>query len=251
MTFKNYDCEVCKDIGFTISQNDDGYAMATQCKCIIEKARLNKLKNLVSFAEMPEQLKYLKIKDYDTEIYTLEKDRLLALKCKTITINFIKNYEEIKKQKTGLYFYSGKKGSGKTRLAIGIGNALIERYGEMVKFCTTTKLIEEIKASFNNKAYTEYLEAVKTVPVLILDDIGTEKLTDWVNETFYSVINDRMLNGLITIYTSNCTIDELKHDERIKSRIEGTVYPIQCPEEDIRVKLKKSQNVDFEKLLLG
>lgn len=252
LTSKAFECGVCEDVGFTFSENERGNLIAHQCKCITEKARASKYKKLHAFAEMPEQLKHMKVKDYLTDIYTSEENRLLASKAKKIAINFTLSYDSMKETQTGLYFYSETKGSGKTRLAIGIGNALMERYGETVKFCTTTTLIQEIKATFNSKENTHsaYLEAVKNVPVLILDDIGTEKLTEWVNETFYAIINDRMLNKLITIYTSNCTIDELNHDSRIKSRIQGTTYPVKCPEEDIRVRLKKNVNNDIESLLL-
>lgn len=250
---KKYECDLCQDLEFILNEDEKGTLIAHQCKCAVEKAKRNRFKKLHAFAEMPDQLKELKIKDYDLEIYESETDRLLAAKAKKIATNFILNYEIMKERQTGLYFYSFQKGSGKTRLAIGIGNALMERSGEMVKFCTTTRLIEEIKATFGNKdiSSSDYLDAVKSVNVLILDDIGTEKLSDWVNEIFYSIINDRMLNKRITIYTSNCTIDELKHDGRIKSRIEGTVYPVKCPEEDIRVKLKKTDNEDIETLLFG
>ncbi len=241
-TFK---CSICKDVGFIVTEVD-GTVNAEQCECIREEARNKKINVAFKFAEMPEQLKNLKVGDFDTSIYSSEENRVNAIKAKKTVISYIKNFEKAKG--TGLYLYSTVKGSGKTRLAVGIGNALMDLYGISVKFSTTTRIIEEIKASFGEN-HTDYLSAVKAVPVLILDDIGTEKLTDWVNETFYSIINDRMLNGLTTLYTSNCRVDELKHDERIKSRIQGTVYPVQCPEEDIRVELKKNENKDFEKML--
>ncbi|MZQ74914.1 MAG: ATP-binding protein [Peptoclostridium sp.] len=229
----------------------DGLDYAKPCKCREKQILQNKYR----FAEMPEQLKDLKLRDYKTDIYESGSNKTLSSQAKKIAVNYVKAFEQMQEKSTGLYFYSNTKGSGKSRLAVGIGNALIDTYGTRVKFTTTTKLLDEIKHTYGGYDIegmntSQYLEAIKTVQVLILDDIGTERITGWVNETFYEIINQRMLSKLVTIYTSNCEIDELKHDDRIKSRIKGMVFPVKCPEEDIRTKLRQSDNVEIEKLLL-
>lgn len=225
---------------------------AEKCECFEERVMNSKK----AFAEMPEQLKEFRISDYQINIYDNANDKELARNAKKACYGYVKNFDKFNDLAKGLYLYSYTKGSGKTRLAVAIGNALINQYKCRVKFTTTTRLIEEIKCTFQAKQsaeYTlsEYMTAIKSVDVLILDDIGTEKLTDWVNETFYEIINQRMLSKKITVYTSNCTVEELKHDDRIKSRIDGMVYKVKCPEQDIRKKLNDIQNVDIEKLLFG
>lgn len=197
---------------------------------------------------MPEELKDVKLGDFDTSLYDAQNTHL-AKASKKAAIAYVKKFEKFKETATGLYLYSDVKGSGKTRLAIGIGNALISEYDERVKYSSTTRLINEMKETFNTGGSSEYLNAVSTVPVLILDDIGAESVTNWVSDLFYDIINQRMLKKLITIYTSNCRIEDLKHDERTRSRIEGTVMQVQCPEQDIRVKLKREQNKGLEALL--
>lgn len=64
---------------------------------------------------------------------------------------------------------------------------------------------------------------VKGCKLLIIDDIGSEKFTEWVRERLVSIINTRVSNGLSTIYTSNLSPEELKEglEERIASRILG------------------------------
>lgn len=59
--------------------------------------------------------------------------------------------------------------------------------------------------------------------------IGAEKSTEWVNERLLSIINTRMMKGLSTIYTSNCSLDDIgkRMGERIRSRIRGSVTEIQ------------------------
>lgn len=244
-------CSICNGSTFVFRCDEEGIKRAYPCEC--REAEL--MKGKFVFAEMPLELKDLKLNDYKIDIYQSKEDKELAMKAKRLSVRYISNYKVIREKNTGLYFYSDTKGSGKTRLAVAIGNALISQYKEKVKFTTTIKLLQEIRSTlrndFNDMSFNDYLDAVKTVKVLILDDIGTEKLTDWVNETFYEIINQRLQNNLITIYTSNCKIEDLKHDSRIISRIKGNVLSVKCPEEDIRVKLQGEKNQEIERLLLS
>lgn len=227
---------------------ENGYAV--ECECLKQRINQNKKK----FAEMPEQLREFKIADYRIDIYDSNGDREVASKAKTICKKFVEEFDTFEKHEKGLYLYSYTKGSGKTRLAVAIGNALIDLYQKRVKFVTTTRVIDEIKASFNpvdkdDFTSIQYMNAITSIDVLILDDIGTEKLSDWVNEKFYEIINQRMLNKKITIFTSNCTVSELKHDDRIKSRINGMSYMVKCPEQDIRCKLGDDKNRLLDELI--
>lgn len=171
---------------------------------------------------------------------------------KQAAINFVRNFEAIKPKGKGLYFYGYEKSSGKTRLTVSIGNALMNIHRVEVKFVTTINLIQEIRATFDKGAvYTQsqLLEAVKRIDVLILDDIGTEKLSPWVNEIFYSILNDRMTGNKITIFTSNGTIEELQHNERIKNRIEKMALPVWFPEESVRRYVAKGENEWVQEML--
>lgn len=248
MTNSTSSCRCSKQGGSGWYLNEDD--KVEECECMKQRIFADKKK----FAEMPEQLRNFKIGEYKVEIYDSQEDKDIASKAKTICKKFVEEYVEFESLEKGLYFYSDTKGSGKTRLAVGIGNALIDRYKKRVKFITATRLIDEIKASFNptskdDYSAIQYMNAIMNIDVLILDDIGTEKLTDWVNEKFYEIINQRMLNKKITIFTSNCTIDELKHDDRIKSRIRGMSYLVKCPEQDIREKLGDDKNKLIDELI--
>lgn len=234
-----------------MEKNKDGIDIAKPCECRAKAILDSKL----SFAEMPKQLSDLTINDFKVDIYRSEKNRKIAAKAKLAAANYVKAYELMQENHKGLYLYSNTKGSGKTRAAVSIGNALIKLYGVRLKFTTSTALLEEIKSTFNGERTSEgftnsqYMQAIKSVEVLILDDIGTEKQTGWTNETLYEIINQRMLANLITIYTSNCAPSDLKHDDRIKSRITGMIYPVCFPEEDIRNKLNSDNNIEIEKIL--
>ena len=84
--------------------------------------------------------------------------------------------------------------------------------------------------------------------MLVLDDFGTETVKDWISERFYHIINERYVNQLVTIYTSNKQISELDYDDRITNRILERSLEVMFPEESVRVKLAQEQR---EKMYAG
>ena len=81
--------------------------------------------------------------------------------------------------------------------------------------------------------------------MLVIDDIGVEQPKDWVNERFYNIINGRMIEKRITIFTSNYRMDDLKLDDRIVNRIEKMALPIEFPAESIRSAIARKENSDL------
>ena len=208
----------------------------------------------LKFANIPPEFEGVKVDDFNCTIYTTSNAINIATAARKITKNYILNFEQFKETGKGLYYYSKEKGSGKTMLALALGNALINMYKVNVKFVTTPDLFAEIKRTYDKTSEfkeSELLDSLKSVQVLILDDIGTEKQGGWVNEILYQILNTRMTSKLITIFTSNVHMSQLKHDERIKSRIEKMSYPVQMPEESIRKQIAMKENAEMVKVLLS
>lgn len=244
-----FNCNECKDIGI-LYRVTDGVTWAENCKC----TELKIMQGRIRFADIPTEFKDIKVAEFKTSLYKLQKSKELAANAKIIAKNYILNFDKLKEKGKGLYFYSNEKGSGKTMLAIAIGNALMNMYKVNVKFVTTIGLLGEIKKTYDKDSQvkeSELLNALKMVQVLILDDIGTENQTGWVNEIFYQILNTRMTSNLITLFTSNVHNANLKHDNRIKSRIEKMAVPIQMPEESIRRQQADKENEDIVKELLN
>ena len=85
--------------------------------------------------------------------------------------------------------------------------------------------------------------------VLIIDDFGVERISPWVQEKFYNIINERYIHKKVTIYTSNVPIEELNYEDRITSRIKEVSYLMEFPEESVRDLIAKQHNKEmFEKL---
>lgn len=87
--------------------------------------------------------------------------------------------------------------------------------------------------------------------MLVIDDIGVERPSAWVNEKFYEIINGRMVEMRITFFTSNCEIENLLLDERIKNRIIKMALPVPFPEESVRTLLARAEKSELYKVLLS
>lgn len=222
--------------------------MASFCKCREDKALESKLQ----FANIPKEFKDLKIGHFKTEWYTSEENKAKARAAKRAATKYIENYEMFKEKGKGLYLYSYVKGSGKTRLAASLANALVNIHRARVKFITTLDLLDEIKATYNKESAmseNSLINAIKEVDVLVLDDIGVEEPTPWVKEKLYNILNGRMISNKITIFTSNSTVEELKHDDRIKNRIEKMAVAIYLPDESIRSAIAKKESDELQEIL--
>jgi primosomal protein DnaI len=126
----------------------------------------------------------------------------------TKAYEFVQKAGEDRHQK-GIYFY-GKFGVGKTYLLGAIANGLAEK-GINSLMVHTPEFLREMKQSLSNGSFDSKMELLKTVPVLMLDDLGAENMTNWVRDEIIGVILQyRMMEKLPTLYTSNCDYDMLQ-----------------------------------------
>jgi hypothetical protein len=91
---------------------------------------------------------------------------------------------------------------------------------ERVLFAVVPDLLDHLRSTFgpsSEVAYDERFELVRTVPLLILDDLGTESATAWAREKLYQIVNHRYNLELPTVITSNRSPDSL--DPRVLSRM--------------------------------
>ena len=113
----------------------------------------------------------------------------------------------------------GPFGAGKTHIAAAIAHALIQRRTR-VFFQVVPELLDHLRQSMSPTStvhYDELFEAVKSAEVLILDDLGEENETKWVQEKLFLIFNHRYNHRLPTVITTNRPPEAI--DPRIWSRM--------------------------------
>ena len=117
----------------------------------------------------------------------------------------------------------GGYGCGKTHLAAAAWAALDQ--GMTVLFMVVPDLLDHLRAAYaptSAVAYDAHFERVRSVPLLVLDDLGTESATPWAREKLYQIINYRYNEQLPTIITSNRPVEAI--DPRMVSRMTALLF---------------------------
>lgn len=136
---------------------------------------------------------------------------------------YIRDLDEHLKTGRGLWLY-GTVGTGKTTLAMLVSRAAIDA-GHSVAIYSLPRLLAEIRTTYdddNGDTYTALLDRLAEVDLLHIDDVGTEKTSDWVLEQLYSIINARYEEERTVVITTNLERDDLATQihERTVSRLE-------------------------------
>ena len=167
--------------------------------------------------------------------------------------NYVKHFEEMRKDNVGLLLY-GNVGSGKTYIACSIANAIITEYSYTVKMRNFAQILNDLQKGGFNLDRNEYIEQITSSTLLILDDFGIERNTEYALEQIYNVINARYLKARPTIITTNLNFKDIEKEQedimlgRIYSRIIEMCLPLRVTGLDRRKiqskeKLKKAQNL--------
>lgn len=126
---------------------------------------------------------------------------------------------EYAEQPQGWLILTGGYGSGKTHLATAIANYCVEQ-GHPTLFVVVPDLLDHLRAAFRPDSpvtYDQRFEAIRTAPLLILDDLGAQSTTPWAQEKLYQIINYRYNAQLLTVITTNHPLEEI--DVRLRSRM--------------------------------
>lgn len=249
-------CKTCherKD-GEVKSLMDMKFIFKNNCKCDRERFEKQKQREKEQEIERLKRSCFISMSQwaYTFDNYKGEKDKSYI-----IAKNYVKEYEQMKKENIGLLF-CGTVGSGKTYLACCIANALIEEYMIRVKIRNFAQIINDLQKSGFDLDKNKYIENLTNVSVLILDDLGIERDTSYAKEQVYNIVNSRYLKKKPTIFTTNLPYEKIQNSddgveyERIYSRIIEMCIPVKVMGEDFRKRLQKEKlKQNKERLLKG
>ena len=137
-------------------------------------------------------------------------------------------------QPDGWIVLTGNHGVGKTHLACAIANVRIDQ-GDRVAFATVPDLLDHLRASYKqdqSESYDQTFKRLLEVKLLVLDDLGAHRSSDWAEEKIYQLINHRYTTRAWTIITMNGKPSSL--EDRIASRLTFTelseVYKVEAPD---------------------
>lgn len=135
--------------------------------------------------------------------------------------------------------FTGRAGTGKTILAC---KAMYYSEWDTAKFESVPRLLTKLKDGFNSKQAPANLSIVKDLKrhdILVLDDLGAEKTSDWTAEVLYLIINERYEANKKLIVTTNCKPSELSQrlGDRVLSRLAEMCVLVKFEtDEDFRLK---------------
>jgi DNA replication protein DnaC len=182
-------CPLCDDTGWK-PIDDRGVRRVIRCDCWRERVVHDRLND----ANIPKRYQHCTLDGFTAYNESLEQ---AVAKARQVAASFPVG--------RGLLF-EGQPGVGKTHLAVAVLKHVIESAGVRGLFYDTRDLLRVIRSTYDPSIRTtelEILRPVMTADLLVLDDLGAEKTSEWVEETMNLIVNTRYNERRLTVFTSN------------------------------------------------
>jgi DNA replication protein DnaC len=192
-------CETCGGTGFEIVERD-GREYAQPCRCRRSAASSDDSKGaILARCRIPPRYQDCTLSTFDavSPVHRSAIEKVMA---------FCNGYPYLGTEEGLGLLFSGTNGVGKTHLAVATLRELAEAKGARGEFWDFHELMREIKRSYDPETRTtemQVLDPVVQIDILLLDDLGAWKITDWMNDTLFYILNSRYLERRPTLITTN------------------------------------------------
>lgn len=233
-----YNCEICRDTGFVEGK-----------RCVCLKNLI--LKHIGANSNLTEFMRSQTFDSFDMSLFVNQgENSQRVLKVMQTVCDAAITFAETFDVSGDNMLLLGNAGTGKTFVSSCIANRALER-GKTVYYQTAFKLFETFENAKFGKDDDEAPEIVKyvyDVDLLIIDDLGTEFVTQFTSAALFDIINARITSGKSTIVSTNLDFETLseKYSQRIASRFIGEYKILQTLGEDIR-KIKKQRDKEIKR----
>ena len=216
-----------------------GTKMEPRCMCACQTADYDKReqeRKHREFLDMVERNRSVGLPDPELRKHTFENDLGYNAKQIAIAKQYVQHWEEFLASSTGLLLW-GNVGTGKSYIAGCIANALLDK-GVPVIMTNFARLLNKLTDMYSGDR-NAYIDSFKKYQLMIIDDLGMERDSEFAREQVFSVIDSRYRSQLPMIVTTNLSLEELKDTTdlskaRIYDRVMERCLPIKVNEQNIR-----------------
>lgn len=192
---REIDCQLCDGVGFVRTTLPGGASATKPCQCQIDQRIALALRR----AGIPTRYEHCTLDNFDAAYPGADRSLTAA---QMQVRGFAANYP----LETRGFLLVGTIGTGKTHLAVGALKALLTERGAQCLFCDYRELLRQIQNTYNSQVTAtelEILNPVMNAEVLVLDDLGAIRPSEWVWDTVSLMINSRYNSMRTTIITTN------------------------------------------------
>ncbi len=214
------DCPVCSGVGYLQQDFPVGHPEFGKLRiCDCRQARMNRRAHSRLFAMSNlDELTHLTFENFKPH----GRIGMGAIEAQSLEAAF-ESAQRFAHKMDGWLVLQGGYGCGKTHLAAAIANFVVE-LDIPTLFITVPDLLDSLRFSYDDPEATfeQRFDEIRNIPLLIMDDFGTQNATNWAQEKLFQIINYRYINKLPMVVTTNLLLADI--EARILSRLSDSEY---------------------------